>query len=46
MRDYCTTWEYIYGERLPECDECKHYGCLAFRALKAEQERYEEEEEV
>ena len=40
----CSTWKYIYGENIPKCEECKHYGCEAFRALKAEQERYEEDD--
>lgn len=44
MRDYCTTWKYVYDVDRPECEECKHYHCPAFRALKEEQERYEEDD--
>lgn len=40
----CSTHKYIFGEDKPRCAECKHYGCEAFRKLKAEQERYEEDE--
>ena len=40
--DYCDVVAALTGEEIPKCKECKHYGCNAFRALKAEQERYEE----
>lgn len=35
-KPYCKTWHYVYGEKIPQCEECKHYGCEAFRYMKQE----------
>ena len=39
----CEVVEAVSGQRVPKCDKCRHYGCEAYRALKREQERYEED---
>lgn len=40
-KPYCKTWHYVYGEKIPQCDKCKHYGCEAFCYVKNEQEGYD-----
>lgn len=40
----CSVIQCLTGEEVEECEVCKHYGCSAFRELKAEQERYEEDD--
>lgn len=39
----CDIWLWAFDEEREDCEECKHYHCEAFRKLKEDQERYEED---
>lgn len=39
----CSTWEWAFDEYHEKCPECRHYHCPAFRKMKDDQERYEED---
>lgn len=38
---YCWVLDYLYGERLPECNPCKHCACEHYARVKREDDEHD-----
>lgn len=39
--DFCWCIDYLYGERLPKCEPCRHCACQYYAKVKQEDDEHD-----